>query len=406
MQVELSIIKYLLQKDTYNKYNSYINVKDFPEEIQYIYNILCSYHNLHDESISVSDLGNLIFANNPKDKEYYEQCLEHLEKYVPVENTVVSLIESLKQRRVLQELSIAAYEIGEGKKDIELLHKIYSQLNDKHETIDTENLFVSDDLEIIFKHTLESPGLRWRLDCLNKSLGSLRKGNFGFIFSRPETGKTTFLASEVSHMIAQTDKPILWFNNEQAGEEVMLRVYQAYFGCTVEQLYGNIKHYRGLFKDQTGGRFKLYDSAQINKNTVESLSKELSPGLILFDQIDKLQGFKAERDDLLLGSIYQWGRELAKQYCPVIGITQADGSAEGVRKLTMAHVANAKTAKQAEADFILGIGKTHDAGWESFRWLNISKNKLLGDSDTDSKLRHGYLECLIDTECARYRDLV
>ena len=185
----------------------------------------------------------------------------------------------------------------------------------------------------------------------------------------------------------------------------MLRVYQAFFGVTLEQLYGNINHYRELFLQQTGGRLKLYDSAQINKNTVESLCKKYLPSLIIFDQIDKIQGFKADREDLMLGAIYQWGRELAKRYAPTIGVTQADGSGEGVRWLTMANVANAKTAKQAEADWILGIGAIHDPGWESIRFLNISKNKLSGDVDSDPSQRHGKLQCIIEPNIARYRDL-
>jgi len=138
---------------------------------------------------------------------------------------------------------------------------------------------------------------------------------------------------------------------------------------------------------------------------VEGLCKEHLPALVIFDQIDKIQGFKADREDLLLGSIYQWGRELAKRYAPVIGVSQADGQGEGVRWLTMAHVANAKTAKQAEADWILGIGTIPDSGWESIRFLNISKNKLMGDTDTDPKQRHGKLQCLIEPEHARYKDL-
>lgn len=406
MNIELSIIKYLLVHNNYIKYNSYISIKDFTDEVRYVYNVLSSYHNLNTEDLSVQDLGNLVFSNNPKDKEYYELFLDNLNNYTPVESTVISLITSLKRNKLLQELSIASYEVGEGKKELDVVHNIYKKLNEEQEEINIEEMFVTDDLEIIVAKTYTSGGLYWRLKCLNESLGPLRKGNFGFIFSRPETGKTTFLASEVSHMLSQTDKPILWFNNEEVGENVMLRVYQAYFGCTTGELYGNIKHYRDIFKEQTHGRLKLYDSAQINKQTVENLSKELCPGLILFDQIDKLQGFKAERDDLLLGSIYQWARGLAKEFCPVLGVTQADGSAEGVRWLTMAHVANAKTAKQAEADFILGIGKTHDTGWESFRFLNICKNKLLGDSScTDPTKRHGKLECLIEPDRARYCDI-
>jgi hypothetical protein len=71
----------------------------------------------------------------------------------------------------------------------------------------------------------------------------------------------------------------------------------------------------------------------------------------------------------------------------------------------MANVANAKTAKQAEADWILGIGAIPDSGWESVRFFNISKNKLLGDTDSKSELRHGKLTAIIEPQQARYRDV-
>jgi len=404
MQFELSIIKYFLDYACYAKYHSYIKATDFPEELRVVYNCLQGYFSANEETLAVEDLGNLIFANNPKDKEYYKQVLTTLKEYTPVDKTVITLIESLKRKNVLQEVSIAAYMEAEGKQPEGYTEGIFAALQSV-EPINTEEQFVSDDLDTLLNETIKQPGLRWRLQCLNGSLGSLRKGDFGFIFSRPETGKTTFLASEVSNFLSQCSGNILWFNNEEQGSKVMLRVYQAYFGVTLETLYGNIKHYRDLFQEQSGGRFKLYDSAQINKDTVEALSKKLLPSLIIFDQIDKITGFKADREDLLLGSIYQWARELAKRYAPVIGVTQADGSGEGVRWLTMANVANAKTAKQAEADWILGIGSIHDSGWESIRFLNISKNKLMGDTDSDPKQRHGKLQCLIEPEHARYRDL-
>ena len=96
---------------------------------------------------------------------------------------------------------------------------------------------------------------------------------------------------------------------------------------------------------------------------------------------------------------------MAKRYCPVIGVSQADGSGENQRWLTMGNVANAKTSVQAEADWILGVGKIHDTGWEKIRFLHLSKNKLAGDPDTDPALRHGRMEVLIDAERARYVDI-
>lgn len=70
----------------------------------------------------------------------------------------------------------------------------------------------------------------------------------------------------------------------------------------------------------------------------------------------------------------------------------------------MDNVANAKTAKQAEADWIIGIGKTHSDSEQYQRFLSICKNKLIGDQDTDPLLRHGHLTVNILPEIGRYSD--
>jgi replicative DNA helicase len=245
---------------------------------------------------------------------------------------------------------------------------------------------------------------------LNRIFGSLRAGDFGFIFARPETGKTTFLASETTYMASQleeSDGPIIWFNNEEQNEKVKIRCYQAALGATLAQINANPQAAREAYLKATKGKHLLYNSkSAITKDVVERVVKTYKPKLIVVDQIDKIQGFKAEREDLLMGSIYQWFRDLAKsEQHATIAVCQADGSGEGQKWLTMANVANAKTAKQAEADWILGIGKVNDSGFERLRYLHASKNKLAGDEDTDFNLRHGKLEVLISPAIARYEDL-
>ena len=403
MQVELSIIKHLLKHENFVQYSPHIKTKDFPDELAILYTCICSHFSVSEESLAVPDLANLVFSCNPKDSQFYKSLFDNLEVYQPIESTVVKLIESLKRRNVLQKVSLAAYEEAEGKQPEGYTEQLLAAITSVPDDFSLQP--ITDDLESLLNATYKTPGLRWRLNCLNQSIGSLRRGDFGFIFARPETGKTTFLCSELSAFITQTPGEILCIVNEEQPEKVMLRVIQAFFGITLDTLYGNIQHYRKLFKEQTGGRFKLYDSTASNKNSVEALCKKHLPALIVFDQIDKIQGFKADREDLLLGAIYQWARDLAKRYAPVIGVTQADGSGEGVRWLTMANVANAKTAKQAEADWILGIGAIPDSGWESVRFFNISKNKLLGDTDSNPELRHGKLTAIIEPAIARYRDV-
>lgn len=282
-------------------------------------------------------------------------------------------------------------------------------VKDDHQKDRAEPVDVNSNFLELMQNVVSVPGLRWRLDCLNKSLGSLRDGDFGFIFARPETGKTTILASEVSHFskpASEKKRPIIWFNNEEQGYKVMCRVLQAYFGITRDVLLSNLQHYYDRFNYETNHCFQLRDAATVDKTAIERLVDKFDPCLILYDQITKIKGFKADRQDLMLGDICQWARELAKGRHAAIGICQADGTAEGVRYLTMEHVANAKTAMQAEADFILGVGKIHDPNQEYIRFLNISKNKLDGDADTISDLRHGRFEVLIEPQIARYKDII
>ncbi len=282
-----------------------------------------------------------------------------------------------------------------------MLHGDAKQLDEHSEEFE----FVTDDLTELYNESVSTPGLRWRLSTLNRMLGSLRQGDFGFIFARPETGKTTFLASEVTFMASQAKGPILWLNNEEQGRKVLLRCYQAALGVDLTTLFRDLEGNKKRYAELTHNNIKLYDSGIISKTTVETLCRRYKPSLIIFDQIDKIVGFDNDREDLRLGTIYQWARELAKDYAPVIGVCQADGTAEGQKWLTMAHVANAKTAKQAEADFIVGIGKQNEIGYDQIRYLHASKNKLTGDKDSDSNLRHGRMETLINPEIARYVDI-
>jgi replicative DNA helicase len=317
----------------------------------------------------------------------------------------------IKTRGDALKLSEEAYKVAQGLADLEHLQNFYSEAFEKvdHTALADEITDVNTVFMELMSNADTKQGIRWRLDCLNKSLGSLRRGDFGFIFARPETGKTTFLASEVSHFLTDTgaaQRAIIWLNNEEQGYKVMCRVLQAYFGITNDVLLSNLKHYYERFNHETFNRFKLFDAATINKSEILRLIEKYDPGLVVYDQITKIKGFKADRQDLMLGEICQWSRELAKGGHAAIGVSQADGTAEGVRYLTMEHVANAKTAMQAEADFILGIGKINDPVQEYIRFLNISKNKLFGDTDSIPDLRHGRFEVMLEPQIARYKDII
>lgn len=421
MNLYYKIIYLFLNKEIFEKYKNTIDLNIIKGSMPIIYKVFLSLFKLHERttnsqaSISVKDLETVFFSLYPaENQKEIALVFNHIERDGSEANKelLVSYLNDCQTRLIAFEIAKLGITTSDGGTSPETFKEGLKRALDQLETpaVPTdETSFVSDDLEALYTETFKEKGLRWRLDSLNKTLGSLRPGDFGFIFARPETGKTTFLASEVTYMASQLTAekgPVLWINNEEQGNKVMLRCYQATLDLKLQELAKDIQGNKIKFNEIIKNKLKIYDKPIIYKSEVENLTTIWQPSLIVFDQIDKIRGFDAERDDLKLGSIYQWARGLAKQYCPVLGICQADGTGEGVKALNMNHVANAKTSKQAEADFILGIGKTHNKDEEFIRYFNISKNKLFGDEDSVPERKHDFWEVEIDPQHARYRDFV
>jgi len=404
---ELSLLKALLSREDYVEYRPFIQTDEFSLELKPILRAIDYWHRNNENPPSIEDIANLVFAEGVVDKqrEFLKATFTTMVN-LNTEETTRKLLHRFKQEAVLKDLAIFSYEASLGKKSVDSVIELAAKLNSTS-LIETVEYVTDDIVEIIDKH-IRTPGLRWRLNCLNRSLGSLRKGDFGFIYARPETGKTTLISSEGTFMaeqLADDDGPILWFNNEESGEDVKFRNYLSALGATKEQVIKHPERAREVYQKKIRDKIRIIDRAAIDWRLIETLVEKEKPRLVLLDQIDKLKGFKADRKDLELGAIYQFSREIAKEYCPVIGVCQADGTAHNVRYLEMTHVAEAKTAKQAEADFILGIGRDLSQGFEFTRFLNISKNKLTGDSDTDPNARHGQFMVLIKPEIGRYEDI-
>ena len=418
--MSLQLLKFLLNYTTYTKYSDSIKTvyKD-NKELNILFTYLDKLHDKYKKDLTVDEYSLFVLTNClEKDKPVLTELLSALSSIDTDSVVLDDVLTEVDHRQQAYELALASLEVSEGRKEFSDLLVLARQVSEQDITNrnTAEDLFVTDNLEELYNDSIKTPGLRWRLQTLNRMLGSLRRGDFGFIFARPETGKTTFLASEVSNFaqqlharMASNDEehvgPILWFNNEEQGNKVKLRLYQAMLGYDKAQLGADLVSNREKYRSMGGSLVKIYDNASISRQQVEQLCAEFRPSLVIFDQLDKIKGFTADREDLRLGTIYVWAREIAKTYCPVIAVCQADASGEGKKWLTMDNVANAKTAKQAEADWILGIGKTHAEDGEYMRYLHLSKNKLDGDIDTEPELRHGRETVRINPYVARYEDL-
>lgn len=400
---ELLLILHFLNKDTYINYRNFLNLELVQGDALILLNVLDDWYTKNETAPSLDDLYFLTLVK--LDKAKCDLIFNHIKTLTPTES-VTTYLNDLKQKSLLEKISLLSYEASNGKNVMDKLRSLIDKL-DTNESTQTE--FVDDNLDSIITSTIKQPGLRWRLQTLNRMLGSIRGGDLGIIVARPESGKTMMIASEVTYMAEQLkeqDGIILWINNEEAGNKVKLRLYQASLGVTQSQLIGNPESADREYLSRTKDKIKIRDNAVIHKKEVELLCKKHKPSLVVFDQLDKVQGFSSDREDLRLGAIYQWARELAKTYnCPVIGVSQADGSAENVQWLNMGHISNSKTSKAAEADWILGIGMLNDPSYSRIRYLSVMKNKLTGDPDTEPALRHGKMEVLFDPSIMRYADV-
>ena len=411
MVEELIIKLFMTERTAYNRFYKHLNLSYIKTNFVGLYKLFIVIHSYYEKSdktsMSKSDLELAYHSNYLLEDSERNELSDLLDRILDLELTeqnVYAYLNAHKQRCIAGELAKLALDVEDGTAKVEELLNKFNEL--EHEDTETEEATpVNMNLHEIYESQIQTPGLRWRLDWLNKSLGSLRKGDFGFIFARPETGKTTFLASEMTHMVSQTDGDILWFNNEEQGKKVAVRCFQALFGLTNKELFDGKENNANKYKEQVGNRIKIYDYEDSNSiSRIESIIKDTNPALIIFDQIDKVRGFKSDRYDLELKKLYQWAREMAKLYAPVIAVSQAGGTGEGKVWLTMDDVDSSKTAKQGEADWILGIGKEQD-NTSNMRYLNISKNKLLGDEDTLPDLRHGNQQVMIKPNIARYEEL-
>jgi replicative DNA helicase len=327
------------------------------------------------------------------------------------EEVVKTLIELDYLAQIVDECE----KVKDGTSDLEHVHILATNaLKDVERYIEKDELFVTADLSTIADR-ITSSGYEWRLDVLNRSLGPLRTGNFVIVAARVEVGKTTFLASEVSYLAQQLpkDRPVVWVNNEEESSVVFFRIVQAALGQESKTIIADSKAAMDSYTALMGGnKDKIRVTKDMNNvRDLETLFREVNPGLIIFDQLDKVDGFNKsdEREDIKLGKIYKWARELARSYGPVIAASQLSASAVELKDppfIGLDALRGSKTDKPGEADVVITLGKYKEPKSpeeEVIRTVNVPKNKLPGGGSKQVESdRHGQFLVTIDPIRARF----
>ncbi len=396
--------------DAWGKYSSCLDWVQLKQQTPEVYKILLSlrvWHEKNDTDLKPIELPVWFELQYPglsdKQKEVYQNIIEQSGKEEIRPELTESYLTQLKSTQTRRTLAVMAMD------DSVSVEKVQEQAGLLEGKPTLNNIgFITTDLDELLQIDEDVPGFKWRLNCLNRSLGSLRKGMFGVILARVETGKTAMWVSEISYIVQQLkdDEHVCVFFNEENGRDVMWRIYSAICRATTEQIQTNPERAKELFNSRGGHRIKFIDQANQTTKGIERILDTLNPALIIVDSLDKIKGFDEERRDTKLGMIYEWGRTTAKTYAPLIGVSQASAPEGGRQKqwLTELDMADSKTAKPAELDYLIGIGIKTDAGYENMRYINIPKNKRRGGVGLLEAERHGKFSCLLKSELSIYED--
>ena len=413
MSYDIDLLAVTSNKDTYNRFKEHVKKHNVSSITLEIFNVLGEYWDNYPtrDNMDYAEFRtffSIVKGRKLKDPSSYEVAFDNLKDALDKPSAISKdLLGKLIETDYATQIYDVCLKIGTGMggelESIEPLLNAYKK--EVGSSVEKDDVFVKPSLDYL-SGVVASGGLNWRLKELNVALGPIRKGDFIIIAARPETGKTTFTASEASYMMNQLhpDEHVLWINNEEASNKVMMRVIQAFSQVTSGELLGNPKLYEDEFISNGGNRFLILDDDSGIKSVqkIATLFKMYKPGLIIFDQLDKVHGFKQDREDLRIGQLYEWARDMAKEYCPVIAISQVDGTGEGEKWIQMNQLRGSKTDKIGEADAIVTIGKSNEPGMDLQRFIHVPKNKLFGGPETLEAHRHGCFEVDIEPAKARY----
>ena len=270
----------------------------------------------------------------------------------------------------------------------------------------SEDGFVPDDevepvttsVEELLEYTANENCWEFNIPSLAKTVRGGKGGEFMIAFARPEIGKTAFYVSLAAapNGFCSQGANVHIVTNEEPARRTMLRAVSAYTGYSNEQIYMNRQHASEKFAD-IAPNITMLDYVDASLEWLNKYCANKKPDVLIVDQLDKINvSGTFARTDEKLREIYLKFREICKRHDLFgIGISQASAEAENRTSVTYAMMENSKTGKAAEADLIIGIGKSDITdNNDSRRYLTISKNKLTGF--------HGNIVCNLETDTSRY----
>lgn len=412
--IDIQLLRLMRVRSDYNKIIGAVDVNTLESKTKNIIKAVKQYYAKHkshgqiDFSVFIPFMERNVFPDmEEEERGILRTIIKNMAKNYPDAETRGYILESIQDHNLAHSAFSVIREYNAGE-EVELAYELKNILDRYDTAVGTLALpEIGENVDSLLDGVDNDEGLHWRLPCLNDAMRPMRSGDFGIIAARPDQGKTSFLASELTFMATQLqdNRPILWLNNEGPGWAIRPRLMQAALNCTTEDLIQKKENgtlYTEYF-DAVGGenRIRIMDIHGYNNGQVECLIEQTTPQLIIYDMIDNVHGFgDAARTDLALEKMYQWAREKAVKY-ESSALATSQISSEGIGEMYpgLGMLKDSKTGKQGACDFQLMIGsKESQPEFGAARWLSLPKNKLRKVGS--KRLMH---QVVFDRDKARYR---
>jgi len=401
------LIKLLLKRDFYLKNKHRVKPSMFEDsDLKPIYDTLVYGHEQYDTDLTAADILALYEVNHPtvtrSKKENIRSLLKDVVAHADINEAVAEeVIHKAFQHDVGMRIANMGLSISEGVVDtLADIREYLAKVNEDFSTSQTTVEACTTDIDELFAQIEEMPRWKFNIPALNNKIEGIAAGELCIVFARPETGKT---AAHVSFAYgpqgwAEQGANVHTFVNEEPSKRTMVRAISAWTGINREEIMEDPvfarEEWAGI-KD----RVHMADAHGMSMDELDLYCERNKPDIVVVDQLDKMQiTGNFARTDEKLRAIYTKARDIAQRHnLAFIAVSQASAEAEGKTRLNPTEMEGSKTGKFAEADIILGIGRTElgaDDDPDHTRYITVGKNKITG--------WHGVVICMLEPKVSRY----
>lgn len=391
-QTETALLKSLSNRDNYDKYIKYVDIKRVLPNTS---TLLKDYKRYYDKYTSHNDIdfGKFYteFAQDWHVKDLEQQDIDYYRDYVFPAISNCPAGDAAECTRVLidkQHVEEIANCVQEGL-DVSKLRQIidtYEKMYNINLEEDVSGTIRDADFSVLDK----SKGIPWCLPSLQRCLMSLTNGQFVIFSGDSNSGKSALAMQQVAHTLKhnlriKSASPILYYTSEGTREDAYGRQLSCLYKDKVtggfEEIVERIDEIATKF-EQTFGLNALRVFHMHDVPTFEAVERQVmkyKPCLVIVDICDKLA---KEEDVTSLKKLYDNLRVLSGVTCPIIGTSQSGdtsfvdektGEQRNQKWLGASKTYGSKSGKQGAADTIVTIGKENEESM--LRYIYTPKQK-------------------------------